>query len=95
MVAARLRLVQQLGHLAGSLNITGMVWKVELFGSFFPTIFMVVAGNDGANGVYNRLNSGFSGCVETMKTGIENEVMFRLKPVLWIRTTFVRIRLFK
>jgi hypothetical protein len=27
MVAARLRLVQQLGHLAGSLNITGLVWK--------------------------------------------------------------------
>ncbi len=26
MVAARLRLVQQLGHLAGSLNITGLVW---------------------------------------------------------------------
>lgn len=56
MVAARLRLVQQLGHLAGSLNIT-------------------VAGNEGANGAYNRLNSGFSGCVETMKTGIENEVV--------------------
>ncbi len=33
-----------------------------------------VAGNEGANGAYNRLNSGFSGCVETMKTGIENEV---------------------
>ena len=33
-----------------------------------------VAGNEGANGVYNRLNSGFSGCVETMKTGVENEV---------------------
>ena len=28
----------------------------------------------GANGLYNKLNCGFSGCVETMKTGLENEV---------------------
>ncbi|XP_023345391.1 sorting nexin-5 [Eurytemora carolleeae] len=55
MVSARLRLIQQMGHLAASLNIT-------------------VAGNEGANGLYNKLNSGFSGCVETMKTGLENEV---------------------
>jgi len=55
MVSSRLRLIQQLGHLAASLNIT-------------------VAGNEGANGMYNRLNSGFSGCIETIKTGLENEV---------------------
>ena len=54
VVNARLRLVQQLGHLAGALNIT-------------------VAGNEGANGVYNKLNTGFSGCIETAKSGIENE----------------------
>lgn len=54
VVNARLRLVQQMGHLAGALNIT-------------------VAGNEGANGVYNKLNTGFSGCMETAKAGIENE----------------------
>ena len=54
VVNARLRLVQQMGHLAGALNIT-------------------VAGNEGANGVYNKLNTGFSGCIETAKAGIENE----------------------
>ena len=54
VVNARLRLVQQLGHLAGALNIT-------------------VAGNEGANGVYNKLNTGLSGCMETAKAGIENE----------------------
>jgi len=51
---ARLRLVQQLAHLAGALSIT-------------------VAGNEGANGVYNRLTSGFSGCVDTIKGGVEAE----------------------
>merc|ERR1712013_553822 len=55
VVNARLRLVQQMGHLAGALNIT-------------------VAGNEGANGVYNKLNTGFSGCIETIKTGVEGEV---------------------
>jgi len=54
VVNARLRLVQQMGHLAGALNIT-------------------VAGNEGANGVYNKLNTGFSGCMDTAKAGIENE----------------------
>jgi len=54
MVNARLRLVQQMGHLAGALNIT-------------------VAGNEGANGVYNKLTSGFSGCIETAKAGLEAE----------------------
>ena len=54
VVSARSRLVQQLAHLAGALNIT-------------------VAGNEGANGVYNKLNSGFSGCIETVKVGVENE----------------------
>ena len=56
MINARLRLVQQLGHLSGALSIT-------------------VAGNEGANGVYNKLNAGFSGCVDTMKTGVENEAV--------------------
>jgi len=55
LLSSRLRLIQQLGHLAASLNIT-------------------VAGNEGANGMYNKLNSGFSGCVETMKTGLEHEM---------------------
>ena len=55
MINARLRLVQQLGHLSGALNIT-------------------VAGNEGANGVYNKLNASFSGCVDTIKIGVENEV---------------------
>jgi hypothetical protein len=41
---------------------------------YYFTLPDAVAGNEGANGAYNRLNSGFSGCVETMKTGIENEV---------------------
>ena len=54
VINARLRLVQQLGHLSGALSIT-------------------VAGNEGANGVYNKLNAGFSGCVDTIKTGVENE----------------------
>lgn len=54
VISARMRLVQQLGHLAGALNIT-------------------VAGSDGANGSYNKLNSGFSGCIETVKVGVENE----------------------
>ena len=49
-----MRLVQQLGHLAGALNIT-------------------VAGTEGANGIYNKLNSAFSGCIETVKVGVENE----------------------
>jgi len=52
---ARLRLIQQLGHLAGALSIT-------------------VAGNEGSNGVYNKLTSGFSGCIDTIKTGVEGEV---------------------
>jgi len=56
VINARLRLVQQLGHLSGALSIT-------------------VAGNEGANGVYNKLNAGFSGCVDTMKTGVENEAV--------------------
>ena len=56
VVAARQRLVQQLGHLAGALNIT-------------------VAGNQGANQVYNKLNTGFSGCIDTIKAGVENEAM--------------------
>ena len=34
---------------------------------------ITVAGNEGANGVYNKLNTGFSGCMETEKAGIENE----------------------
>jgi len=55
MISSRLRLIQQLGHLAASLNIT-------------------VAGNEGANGMYNKVNSGFSGCMETMKAGLEDEV---------------------
>jgi sorting nexin-5/6/32 len=55
VAGARLRLVQQLAHLAGALSIT-------------------VAGNDGANGVYNRLTTGFAGCIETVKTGLESEV---------------------
>lgn len=55
MINARLRLVQQLGHLSGALSIT-------------------VAGNEGANGLYNKLNAGFSGCVDTIKIGVENEV---------------------
>ena len=54
VVSARMRLVQQLGHLAGALNIT-------------------VAGTEGANGIYNKLNSAFSGCIETVKVGVENE----------------------
>ena len=54
VVSARSRLVQQLAHLAGALNIT-------------------VAGNEGANGVYNKLNSGFSGCIDTVKVGVEAE----------------------
>lgn len=54
MVNARLRLVQQMGHLAGALNIT-------------------VAGNEGANGAYNKLTSGFSTCVDTAKAGLEAE----------------------
>lgn len=54
MVHARLRLVQQLGHLAGALSIT-------------------VAGNEGANGVYNKLTTGFSGCIESVKVGVESE----------------------
>ena len=49
--SARLRLVQQLGHLAGALGIT-------------------VAGSEGANGVYNKLTSGFGGCVDTAKVGV-------------------------
>ena len=56
VVSARMKLVQQLSHLAGALNIT-------------------VAGSDGANGSYNKLNSGFSGCIETVKVGVENEAM--------------------
>ena len=56
MVAARQRLVQQLGHLAGALNIT-------------------VAGSQGANNAYNKLNTGFSGCIDTIKVGVENEAM--------------------
>ena len=55
VINARLRLVQQLGHLSGALSIT-------------------VAGNEGANGLYNKLNAGFSGCVDTIKIGVENEV---------------------
>ena len=54
VINARLRLVQQLSHLSGALNIT-------------------VAGSEGANGVYNKLNAGFSGCVDTIKIGVENE----------------------
>jgi len=54
MVNARMRLVQQLGHLAGALNIT-------------------VAGNSGANGAYNKLNSAFGTCIDASKTGIEAE----------------------
>jgi len=34
---------------------------------------ITVAGNEGANGVYNRLTSGFSGCVDTIKGGVEAE----------------------
>ena len=57
VINARLRLVQQLGHLSGALSIT-------------------VAGNEGANGLYNKLNAGFSGCVDTIKIGVENEVSY-------------------
>ena len=56
VVAARQRLVQQLAHLAGALNIT-------------------VAGSQGANQAYNKLNAGFSGCIDTIKVGVENEAM--------------------
>ena len=56
VINARMRLVQQLGHMAGALNIT-------------------VAGNEGANGVYNKLNTGFSGCIDTIKTGVEADAM--------------------
>merc|ERR1719167_1586293 len=56
VASARLRLVQQLAHLAASLNIT-------------------VAGNEGANGMYNKINSGFAGCVDSMKTGLENQMV--------------------
>ena len=54
VISARLRLVQQLAHLSGALNIT-------------------VAGNEGANGVYNKLNTGFSGCLDTVK--VESEAL--------------------
>ena len=60
VINARLRLVQQLGHLSGALSIT-------------------VAGNEGANGLYNKLNAGFSGCVDTIKIGVENEVKRRIR----------------
>lgn len=56
VVAARQRLVQQLAHLAGALNIT-------------------VAGSQGANQAYNKLNTGFSGCIDTVRAGVENEAM--------------------
>ena len=56
VVAARQRLVQQLAHLAGALNIT-------------------VAGSQGANNDYNKLNTSFSGCIDTIKVGVENEAM--------------------
>lgn len=56
VISARLRLVQQLAHLSGALNIT-------------------VAGNEGANGVYNKLNTGFSGCLDTVKAGVESEAL--------------------
>jgi len=42
MVAARLRLVQQLGHLAGSLNITGLVWKKCIKKKFFCAITLLL-----------------------------------------------------
>lgn len=32
-----------------------------------------VAGNEGANAVYNKLNSGFSGCIDIIKNSVENE----------------------
>ena len=32
-----------------------------------------MAGNEGANAVYNKLNSGFSGCIDIIKNSVENE----------------------
>ena len=87
---ARLRLIQQLGHLAGALSIT-VAGKQSLYSSSSQSrstkirikvvvhregkVFLFInlhysPGNEGANGVYNKLTSGFSGCIETIKVRI-------------------------
>jgi len=52
---SKLRLIQQLGYLAGTLNAS-------------------VAGNEGVNGVYNKLNCAFSSSLDQARAGIETEV---------------------
>ena len=100
---ARLRLIQQLGHLAGALSITvagkiiDIITKnIIIINTVNPFITVVNAikinhnamvskgafssylhvssGNEGANGVYNKLTNGFSGCIETIKVKKTNHV---------------------
>lgn len=47
---------------------------IQQVGHLAAALNITVAGNEGANGMYNKLNSGFSSSLESIKCGMETEV---------------------